>query len=172
MPRIQFTTTDGTTGDIELTQEHVRIGRADDNDIVVPDGSVSSHHAEASFDGASWILTDTGSTNGTKVGGARVDAVQLVAGGAFSLGSVECVFIGDEGEATAAAASYASSASATAASYSASGYGAQPCDRSRRTGFGPKVKEKNPGAAPLMALGVLALLACIAAAVLFTKMGA
>lgn len=170
MPRIQFTTTDGTTGDIELTQERVRIGRSDDNDIVVPDGSVSSHHAEASFDGASWILTDTGSTNGTKVGGARVEAVQLVAGGAFTLGSVECVFIGDEGEAAAAAASYASSS--PAASYSASGYSAQPCDRSRRTGFGPKVKEKNPGAAPLMALGVLALLACIAAAFLFTKMGA
>ncbi len=53
--------------------EKVRIGRADDNDVVVADLLVSRHHAELVRrpDGG-WDIADLGSPNGTFVDGARV----------------------------------------------------------------------------------------------------
>lgn len=172
MPKIQFTTTDGATGEVELDQERMTIGRTDDNNIVIPDGSVSSHHAEVTFDGSSWMLTDLGSTNGTKAGGQRVDTVSLDASPSFVLGSVECVFVGDGGGRSASAVSTARSSGRSSSSASLSGgYSAQPYDRSRRTGFGPPKKEKDGARSALMLIGTLGLLACAAAVFMATKMG-
>ncbi|MHC1563675.1 FHA domain-containing protein, partial [Actinomycetospora sp. C-140] len=55
------------------TSPRVRIGRADDNDVVVADLLVSRHHAELVRrpDGG-WDIVDLGSPNGTFVDGARV----------------------------------------------------------------------------------------------------
>ncbi len=50
------------------------LGRADDVDVVLFDGSVSSRHAQVRFDGwkrKAW-LSDLGSTNGTMVNGTAV----------------------------------------------------------------------------------------------------
>lgn len=175
MPRIQYTTTDGATGEIELSGERLTVGRADDNNIVIPDGSVSSHHGEIVFDGATWTFTDLGSTNGTKVGDSRVDTVNLAVTSAFSLGSVDCVFIGDGGEQPAAPAAPAREAEAPvperSATMTSAAYGTQPYDRSLRTGFGPHKKERDAKRALLMTLGFVSLLACGAAVAVFMKMG-
>jgi len=46
----------------------IRIGRADDNDVVLDFPTVSSHHAQITFaEGGAW-LEDLGSTNGTAIG--------------------------------------------------------------------------------------------------------
>ncbi len=52
-----------------------RIGRAQDNDWVLPDPDryVSSHHVKVSFRGGKWILEDT-STNGTFINGSDTPA--------------------------------------------------------------------------------------------------
>jgi len=51
----------------------VRVGRAEDNDIVVPDLLVSRHHAELEPDGAGgYLVIDLDSHNGTFVDGQRV----------------------------------------------------------------------------------------------------
>jgi pSer/pThr/pTyr-binding forkhead associated (FHA) protein len=165
MPRIQFTTPDGASGTLELDAERMSVGRADDNQLIIADDSVSSHHGEFAFDGSSWTLTDQGSTNGTKVGGARVENVHLASGAAFQLGNVNCVFLGDgEEEAYADAPMTATTSS--------SGYGLLPYNGSLRQGFGPKVKQKNPGAAMLTLLGVVGILACGAAVYFANQMGA
>jgi pSer/pThr/pTyr-binding forkhead associated (FHA) protein len=176
MAKIQYTTPDGATGEVELTAERTTLGRADDNMIVIDDASVSSRHGELVFDGESWTLTDLGSTNGTKaggVGGERVNSIDLTNGGNFGLGNVECVFIGDYQAAPAASggSSYYSEP-ARGTMTNTGGYGATAIDRSQRRGFGAKTKEKNPGNGLLMTLGVLALIACGAAAYLFTQMTA
>jgi pSer/pThr/pTyr-binding forkhead associated (FHA) protein len=159
MPSIQYTTPSGASGLLEITAERMSLGRADDNQLVLADDSVSSHHGEVSFDGSTWIFTDLGSTNGTKISGERVEALQLGHGGSFTLGDVECVFVGDEEapaeEAPRAAASRTSSGGA---------YASRPYDRSLRTGFGPKKVVKGASSAGLIALGFLGLLACAAAA--------
>ena len=156
MPSIQFTTPSGSSGLLEISAERMSLGRADDNQLVLADDSVSSHHGEVSFDGAAWIFSDLGSTNGTKINGARVEALQLEHGGSFTLGDVECVFIGDE-EAPAAPAR------ATSRTVSSGGYASIPYDRSLRTGFGPKKVVKGSSSAGLIALGFLGLLASGAA---------
>jgi len=168
MPRIQYTTPDGNSGEVELTAESMTVGRADDNAIIIHDDSISSHHGELSFDGADWTFTDLGSTNGTKIQGQRVEQVALGHQPSFMLGSVECHFIGDGGTHEAAAAAY--SAGATASTMSLDGYGALPYDGSLRTGFGPKGKSKGQGAGGLIFFGVLGLAACAAAIFLFSTM--
>lgn len=164
MPKIHYSTPQGTSGEIDLTSEQMTFGRADDNMIVIPDESVSSHHGEITFTGDAWILTDLGSTNGTKVGGDRVEQIQLVPGGSFTLGSVDCIFVDDT--------SPDAGAGTTAASYTASGYAASPYDGSLRRGFGPKTKEKSGGSGALIGLGVLAIIACGAAAFVVSGMSA
>ncbi len=67
----------------------VVLGRADDADVQLFDGSVSSKHALVRFDGwkrLAW-LSDLGSTNGTLVNGKAVTAeVALAEGNIVSLG--------------------------------------------------------------------------------------
>src|SRR5215467_12154631 len=53
------------------------IGRDPESDIVVNEDRVSWQHAVLKHDGGSWVLEDTGSTNGTYVGSARVTRVTL-----------------------------------------------------------------------------------------------
>jgi len=71
----------------------VNIGRADYNDLVIPDDSVSSQHAKLTRREGVWILTDLGSTNGTLVDGERVTGDVPIAPGAFvRFGDVQLVF--------------------------------------------------------------------------------
>ena len=170
MAKIQYTTPDGTTGEVELTAERMTLGRADDNQLIIPDASVSSHHGEVALDGDTWVLTDLGSTNGTKVDGNRVERVELGDGGAFALGNVECVFVGEFQSIPHTEPVYHEPVSRTLTS--TGGYGEIAIDRGRRTGFGVKAKEKNSGNGLLMTLGVIALLACGGAIFMFTQMTA
>lgn len=171
MAKIQYNTPEGASGELELTAERMTLGRGDDNMLVIADASVSSHHGEVALEGGTWTFTDLGSTNGTKVADQRVDRIELSHGGNFTIGNVECVFVGDAVEEPEPEPEPAYEAPTRSAPTSA-GYAATAIDRSRRSGFGPKVKEKNPGAAPLMFLGVLGLLACGAAVYLFNQMTA
>ena len=50
----------------------VNIGRADFNDVVIADPSVSTSHAKLQRRDDIWMLTDLGSTNGTFVEGERL----------------------------------------------------------------------------------------------------
>jgi len=166
MAKIQFTTPEGATGEIELSAERLTLGRADDNSIVIPHESVSSHHGEFVFDGAAWIFTDLGSTNGTSVSGQRVESLEMASGGAFNIGHIECVFYGD-GEVAETPAYAAPSRTMTSG-----GYGDTPIDRSRRQGFGPKSKPKGHGYGIFYLMAVVALAVCGYAAFTFMNLSA
>lgn len=169
MARIHYTTPDGATGEVDLNAEHMTVGRADDNSIVISDASISSHHGELVFDGSDWTFRDLGSTNGTKIHGQLVGELSLSQNPSFTLGSVDCVFLGDNDSDEGAAEAY--TAGAHASSTTTDGYGALPYNGSLRTGFGPKAKPKGNGYGAFMALGVLGILACVAAVALFSSMG-
>ena len=71
----------------------VNIGRADYNDLVVPDESVSTQHAKLQRREGIWILVDLGSTNGTFADGERVSGDAALAPGALvRLGDIQLVF--------------------------------------------------------------------------------
>jgi len=68
------------------------IGRADDCDICLPDGSISSHHAQLVHDGKRWKLTDLMSANGTFVNGNKGLASYLSSGDKVRFGQAEFLF--------------------------------------------------------------------------------
>src|SRR5512139_3220782 len=65
----------------ELDQDSYIIGREAGNEIVIEDPQVSRRHAQLTRQGASYLLEDIGSTNGTYVNGKRVTAPVLLANG-------------------------------------------------------------------------------------------
>ena len=68
-------------------------GRADYNDVVVPDPSVSTSHAKLQRREGVWVLVDLDSTNGTFVDGERVKGeAPLAPGAVVRLGDVQLVF--------------------------------------------------------------------------------
>jgi len=71
----------------------VNIGRAEYNDMQIPDDSVSSQHAKLTRREGVWVLTDLGSTNGTMVDGERIEGDIPLAPGAFvRFGDVQLIF--------------------------------------------------------------------------------
>ena len=68
----------------------VRIGRGADCDVrfnAQTDTKVSSHHAEIRFEGGSYFLIDTGSSNGTLVNGKKVSRQKLREGDKLTFGA-------------------------------------------------------------------------------------
>lgn len=71
----------------------VNIGRADFNDVVIADPSVSTSHAKLQRRDDVWILSDLGSTNGTFVEGERLSGeVALGPGTTVKFGEVAVLF--------------------------------------------------------------------------------
>ena len=71
----------------------VNIGRAEYNDLVIPDASVSTVHAKIQRREGIWILMDLDSTNGSFVDGERVvDEVPLAPAAVLRFGEVKAFF--------------------------------------------------------------------------------
>ena len=71
----------------------VNIGRADYNDLVLPDESVSTTHAKLQRREGVWILVDLDSTNGSFVDGDRIKGeAPLVPGATVRFGDISLVF--------------------------------------------------------------------------------
>jgi pSer/pThr/pTyr-binding forkhead associated (FHA) protein len=69
------------------------IGRADYNDLVIPDESVSTTHAKLQRREGVWVLVDLDSTNGTFVDGERVKGeTPLSPGVTVRFGDIPLVF--------------------------------------------------------------------------------
>lgn len=73
---------------IDLARPIMRIGRDTNNDIVLEDTEVSRRHARLEARGASWVLMDVGSTNGTFLNDRELDGyVRLRRGDRLKIGS-------------------------------------------------------------------------------------
>ena len=78
---------------VEVPPHGLRLGREEDNDLVVADGSVSRHHARLVPGEGGWILEDLGSANGTWVDRERIQRCRLVPGQAFRVGDTRLVLV-------------------------------------------------------------------------------
>lgn len=72
----------------------IKIGRATDNDIVIPDVLASRHHATLIPTPGGTEIVDNRSINGTFVNGTRVDTALLNDGDVVTIGNVDLVFTG------------------------------------------------------------------------------
>jgi pSer/pThr/pTyr-binding forkhead associated (FHA) protein len=78
---------------LPITLPVVNVGRADYNDIVIADPSVSTTHAKLQRRDDVWVLTDLGSTNGTFVEGEPVTGeTALTPGTTLRFGDVAALF--------------------------------------------------------------------------------
>jgi len=79
----------------ELSDTPVRIGRHADNELVLPYGYVSGHHARLELREGVWQIEDLDSTNGTLINGHPADHTALSNGDQISLGSLDLRFTAD-----------------------------------------------------------------------------
>jgi pSer/pThr/pTyr-binding forkhead associated (FHA) protein len=91
---LQVTSTGVLNGQrFEVRTPLTHVGRGAHNDIVLPDESVSDSHAKIQKREAGWYVVDMGSTNGTYVGGRRVEAEHKIEGAPdIRFGGVKVVF--------------------------------------------------------------------------------
>jgi hypothetical protein len=73
-------------GDPIVLFDGLRIGRSDDNDVVVVDGRASRHHARIVAAGDGFSIEDLQSSNGTFVNGATVTKARLHSGASIVVG--------------------------------------------------------------------------------------
>ena len=84
----------------DLFREMISVGRAPNNDIVVPDVSVSKFHAYFRTENDVMELIDAGSRNGTRVDGSVRPAkapLAVKAGARIEFGGVPLLLVGAEG---------------------------------------------------------------------------
>jgi pSer/pThr/pTyr-binding forkhead associated (FHA) protein len=78
---------------LSITVPAVNIGRADYNDLVIADPSVSTTHARLQRKDELWVVSDLGSTNGTYVEGEPVTGeTALTPGTTLRFGDVSALF--------------------------------------------------------------------------------
>lgn len=77
---------DGSRREVRVDGSPLTIGRATDNAVVVADGRASRHHARIQARRGALVLTDLGSTNGTRVNGVTVTEVVLGQGDRIEIG--------------------------------------------------------------------------------------
>ena len=73
--------------------EQMTIGRSSDSLIFLDDVTVSRKHASVSLVGSDWVLSDSGSLNGTYVNKHRVNSTNLVNGDELQIGKFRFVFV-------------------------------------------------------------------------------
>jgi pSer/pThr/pTyr-binding forkhead associated (FHA) protein len=76
-----------------LANEQMTIGRSSDSKIFLDDVTVSRKHASVALVGSDWVLSDSGSLNGTYVNKHRVSTAALTNGDELQIGKFRFVFV-------------------------------------------------------------------------------
>ncbi|MDX2177430.1 MAG: FHA domain-containing protein [Candidatus Sumerlaeia bacterium] len=69
------------------------IGRSSDNVVALQDRSISSRHAEITYEMGDWVVRDLGSSNGSLVNGRKFTEHKLKDGDILKFGQCEVVFL-------------------------------------------------------------------------------
>ncbi len=100
MLRLRFIM-DGEERTVPLSGPEIRLGRSGDNEVVLPDYSVSRRHAVLRPDsGGVWHVHDMKSTNGVQLNGADVQRAPIRFGDLLKVGVFELRVEDEEGSAT------------------------------------------------------------------------
>ncbi|MCM8539849.1 MAG: FHA domain-containing protein [Lentisphaeraceae bacterium] len=80
----------------DLDKEVYNIGRTEENDICIPDGTLSSNHCTLTKEGKTFKVVDHGSTNGTRINGERISESYLRSSDILQVGGIEILFDSDD----------------------------------------------------------------------------
>ena len=102
MPRLTIHRAGVLEQEIELSAQDLRIGRADQNDIVLedPSKSVSRAHAQLLYQDGAYVLVDSNSQNGIWIDGQRRKQITLQPGTEVTLGDFSLGFEDDVAQAS------------------------------------------------------------------------
>ncbi len=91
LPRLALVVLTGDSRGDEhvMDRDLLRIGKSQDNDLVLDDTTVSRLHCEIVRESRGYLLRDLGSTNGTLLDGAEIREVFLRPGSILTVGKVE-----------------------------------------------------------------------------------
>jgi hypothetical protein len=98
LPRLVALAPDGTEEEYPLAMGTTSIGRLDDNDICIPHGTVSRHHARIEMSEDGFTIYDMGSENGILINGERVTECRLAADDRIEIGQGTKEFVFKFGE--------------------------------------------------------------------------
>jgi len=145
----------------ELDHDVTTVGRIQENDLMIEDGSVSSHHAKITMEGGAVWVEDLDSTNGTKVNGVEIKRQQLRGGEQIEFGSIQVQFMADASTAPEQGVVSASMPGQTGAEEG----GAMPAQVSRRpvdfaseAPFPKRQQRTDPMQVAALTAGIVALL--------------
>ena len=100
MPVINIISSDGRISNFLVDKDEVSIGRSEDNDLVLSDGSVSRHHAKILKTNKGYVISDLGSFNGTRVNGKSIQSSPLIQDDEIRVGIVKLNFVKDKSSAS------------------------------------------------------------------------
>lgn len=82
----------------ELTNDFYTLGRSDERDICIKDGSLSSHHCDIIRQGDTFLIRDNNSTNGTRINNVPISEQELMNSDIVQIGGIEVLFDADNRE--------------------------------------------------------------------------
>ena len=98
MPMLVGVSSDYKGEKFELEADDISIGRTDENAITLNNASISGAHCALKKEGASYLLKDLGSTNGTRVNGQPVTEVLLQNRDVVHFGALEFIYADRQAE--------------------------------------------------------------------------
>ena len=162
MPILTVTLPDGQKLSHELTDEITTVGRAEDNVLQIPDGSVSSRHAEIVHRDEKYYLKDLNSTNGTTVNGRTVMETPLGGSDRIQFGDIHAIYDSEVGGEKRTLPTEERNEIVVANS------SATPGDFTSAAPFPKKDKKKDPVVQAILTLAIIALI--VGCAVIFYVM--
>jgi len=76
----------------DLVDDVYNIGRTEDNEICIPDGTLSSKHCQLVREDNTFKVIDHGSTNGTRINGERISESFLRSSDILQVGGIEILY--------------------------------------------------------------------------------
>ncbi len=96
MPNLNIVKSDGRIQNFSISKDVITLGRGQDNDVVLPDHSVSRNHARLTKTKKGYLIADLGSFNGTKVNGKSVQSILLKGDDEIKIGVIKLTFLAKE----------------------------------------------------------------------------
>jgi hypothetical protein len=96
MPKLLLKFQAAVIKEIVIEKTPLSIGRKVENDIIIDNLAVSGHHARVTQQGASYVIEDLQSTNGTLINGKRIVNAALKHGDQIGIGQHTLVFVQPE----------------------------------------------------------------------------
>lgn len=139
---------DGEEKVVPLAAGETRFGRSSENEVVLPDYSVSRRHAVVQREGDAFVIADQNSTNGVQVNGRQVPRSPIRAGDVIKIGIFEIRLV-ERGAAAETGAARGLPPVPPAGGAPEAPWGAGPATPATHTGGPASTGGFLPGAPPL-----------------------